>query len=105
MVEQKKQSSTFNRKSTIIEYIIFSSLLLLIYLSSYYNYLLFHAIAELSAIIISVGIFVVGWNSRAYITTSFFLIIGVSFLFIGIIDLIHTLAYAGMNIFIGFTSN
>ncbi|TFG03540.1 MAG: hypothetical protein EU542_01750 [Promethearchaeota archaeon] len=105
MVEQKKQSSTLERKSTIIEYIIFSSLLFLIYLSSYYNYLLFHAIAELSAIIISVGIFVVGWNSRAYIKTSFFLIIGVSFLFIGIIDLIHTMAYAGMNIFIGYGSN
>jgi len=105
MVEQKRESSTININTSIIEYIVFSSLLLLIYLSSLYNYLLFHTIAELSAIIISVGIFVVGWNSKQYLKTSFFLIIGVSFLFIGIIDLIHTMAYAGMNIFIGFTSN
>ena len=89
----------------IIEYLILSSLLFLIYLSSLYNYLLFHTVAELSAITISIGIFIIGWNSKAYLKTSFFLIIGVSFLFIGFIDLIHTLAYAGMNIFIGYTSN
>jgi signal transduction histidine kinase len=89
----------------IIEYLILSSFLFLIYLSSLYNYLLFHTVAELSAITISIGIFIIGWNSKAYLKTSFFLIIGVSFLFIGIIDLIHTLAYAGMNIFIGYTSN
>jgi len=102
---QKTQDSLVNVKSTIVEYLIFCGLLFVIYLSSLYNYLLFHTIAELSSIIISVGIFVVGWNSKAYLKTSFFLVIGVAFLFIGIIDLIHTLAYTGMNIFIGYTSN
>lgn len=99
------KSSLLRMRSIIIEYLIFSSLLFLIYLSSLYNYLLFHTVAELSAITISIGIFIIGWNSKAYLKTSFFLIIGVSFLFIGIIDLIHTLAYTGLNIFIGFTSN
>lgn len=99
------KSSLLRMRSIIIEYLIFSSLLFLIYLSSLYNYLLFHTVAELSAITISIGIFIIGWNSKVYLRTSFFLIIGVSFLFIGIIDLIHTLAYTGLNIFIGFTSN
>ncbi len=89
----------------IIEYLILSGLLFLMYLSSLYNYLLFHTIAELSAIIISVGIFVVGWNSRIYIKNSFYLVVGLSFLFIAVIDLIHTLAYTGLNIFVGFDSN
>ena len=31
--------------------------------------------------------------------------LGVSFLFVGIIDLIHTLAYSGMGIFVGYSSN
>ncbi len=105
MVGKEIKSSLLSLTSIIIEYLIFSSLLFLIYLSSFYNYLLFHTVAELSAIIISIGIFIIGWNSKAYLKTSFFLIIGVSFLFIGIIDLVHTLAYAGMNIFIDFTSN
>lgn len=105
MVEPKKNVSLINIKSIIIEYSIFIGLLFIIYLSSLYNYLLFHTIAELSSIIISIGIFVVGWNSKAYLKTSFFLVIGVAFLFIGIIDLVHTLAYSGMNLFIGYTSN
>jgi signal transduction histidine kinase len=105
MVELPGSGLSSNIKHLIIEYIIFFGLLFLIYLSSLDSFLLFHTIAELSAIIISVGIFLVGWNSKAYLKTSFFLIIGVSFLFVGIIDLIHTLAYTGMNIFIGFTSN
>jgi PAS domain S-box-containing protein len=101
----KNKDLIIRKRNIIIEYFILSVLLLLISLSSSYNYLLFHVIAELSVITISIGIFVVGWNSRGYIKESFFLIIGVSFLFIGIIDLLHTLAYAGMNIFIGYTSN
>jgi signal transduction histidine kinase len=105
MVEQTRRDLSFNMKPILIDYIIFISLLFLIYLSSLYSFLLFHTIAELSAIIISIGIFVVGWNSKAYLKTSFFLIIGISFLFVGIIDLVHTLAYEGMNIFIGYTSN
>lgn len=105
MVGKEMKSSLLRMRSIIIEYLIFSSLLFLIYLSSLYNYLLFHTVAELSAITISIGIFIIGWNSKVYLRTSFFLIIGVSFLFIGIIDLIHTLAYTGLNIFIGFTSN
>ncbi|TFF89506.1 MAG: hypothetical protein EU548_07395 [Promethearchaeota archaeon] len=105
MVEQTKESFKFNTKSVIIESLIFGSLLFLIFLTRFYHYLLFHTIAELSAITISIGIFVVGWNSRIYIKTSFFSIIGVSFLFIGIIDLIHTLGYYGMNIFSEYGSN
>jgi len=37
--------------------------------------------------------------------SSFFLVLGVSFLFISIIDLIHTLAYSGMGVFLEFDAN
>ncbi|NHI93839.1 MAG: hypothetical protein EAX96_15230 [Candidatus Lokiarchaeota archaeon] len=75
------------------------------YLTSLYSYLLFHTIAELISISIAICVFIIGWNSRRNIDNSFFLILGISFLFTAAIDLIHTLAYTGLNIFIGYGSN
>ena len=80
-------------------------LLLGIYLTSFYSYLLFHTLAELISIIIACGIFVIAWNSRKNIDNSFILVVGISFLYVGIIDLVHTLAYSGMNIFVGYNTN
>ncbi|NVM19006.1 MAG: PAS domain S-box protein [Candidatus Lokiarchaeota archaeon] len=79
--------------------------LFLITLLSTYSYLLFHSIAEVISIVISGGIFFIGWNSRKYMDNSFFLIIGISFLFISAIDLIHTLTYSGMSIILEFNAN
>jgi PAS domain S-box-containing protein len=42
---------------------------------------------------------VIGWNSRKYSESSFFFVLGISFLFVGAIDTIHTLGYSGMGIF------
>jgi len=67
--------------------------------------LLFHTLAELFSIVIKITIFAILYNSREHIDNSFFLIVGLSFIFIGFIDLIHTLAYTGMNIFIGYDTN
>lgn len=89
----------------IFEVLVFSMALLFTFLSRLYSFLLFHSIAEIFSIVIAGGVFFVGWNSRKYMDNSFFLVLGVSSLFIGVIDLIHTLAYTGMNIFEGFTSN
>lgn len=92
-------------KRDYLEPTIFFLIVFGIYLSSFYSFLLFHTIAELFSIIIAGGIFVIAWNSRKNIDNSFFLVIGISFLFVGFIDLLHTLAYAGMNIFIGYDAN
>jgi len=83
----------------------FLIILFLIYLTSYYNYLLFHTLAEFFSIVIGGGIFVICWNSKKYIDNSFFLVVGISFVFIGFIDLIHSLAYTGMPIFPDYDSN
>ena len=90
-----------------IDYIIIAvSVILLILIRYLYpNYLLFHSIAEIFSIIIAGGIFVIGWNSRKYSESSFFFILGVSFLFVGAIDTIHTLGYSGMGVFQNYGSN
>ncbi len=89
----------------ILEIAVFLLGLFFVYLTSFYRYLLFHSIAELFSIVIAGGVFLVGWNSHKYMKSSFFLNLGVSSLFIAAIDLVHTLSYTGMQIFIEFDSN
>lgn len=88
-----------------IEVSLFFGTLTAIALTSLVNFLLFHTIAELISIIITGGIFVVGWNARYYQQGSFFLILAASSLVTGVLDTVHTLAYEGMNLLVGFDAN
>lgn len=74
-------------------------------ISSHYNFLLFHSLAEVFSIIVAAGIFGVAWNSRDFSQNSYLFFIGVAYLFIGFLDLIHTLAYKGMGVFPGHGAN
>lgn len=65
------------------------------------NYLLFHALVELFSIVIAFTIFTLTWNARRMINNGYLLFLGISFLFVGGLDLVHTLAYKGMGILPG----
>jgi diguanylate cyclase (GGDEF)-like protein len=39
------------------------------------------------------------WNTRRFMTNDFLFLIGTSYLFVAVIDLVHTLAYKGMGVF------
>jgi diguanylate cyclase (GGDEF)-like protein/PAS domain S-box-containing protein len=80
-------------------------LLLGLYLTSLYNYLLFHSLAEIFSIVIAFSIFVLAWNCRNIIDNNYLIFLGIAYLFVGFIDIIHTLAYAGMGVFQGFGAN
>ena len=73
-------------------------LLLFLYIISRYNFLLFHSIAELFSITVAWSLFVVVWNSRHLSDNRAFIFIGIGYLFIGSIDLVHTLSYKGMGV-------
>ncbi|MCX5811465.1 MAG: histidine kinase [Proteobacteria bacterium] len=70
-----------------------------LYLSKLYSFVLFHSMVEIFSVIIAFGVFMVAWNSRRLITNNFILFIGIAYFFVGWIDLIHTFAYKGINIF------
>lgn len=70
-----------------------------LYLISLYNYLLFHTIAEIFSICIAFTVFVLTWNSAPYIKNNYLLLVGTAYLFIGSLDLFHTMSYKGMSIF------
>jgi PAS domain S-box-containing protein len=76
-----------------------------LYVASLYNYLLFHGVAECFSIVVSCGIFMVAWNTRRYHTHHYLVPIGVAYLCVSFLDLIHMLAYSGMNIFTGYNAN
>jgi len=80
-------------------------ILFCLYLFSLYNYLLFHTLAEIFSIVVACGIFVIAWNSRRNLNNNYLLFLGIAFLFIGILDLVHTMAYKGMNVFQGYETN
>jgi len=70
-------------------------------LLSRYNYLLFHGMAEIFSIVIAFSIFAFAWNSRKIMENNYLLFLGIAYLFIAFIDLIHTMAYKGMGVFPG----
>jgi PAS domain S-box-containing protein len=81
------------------------SILFGLYLTSLYSYLLFHSLAEIFSIIIACGIFMIAWNSRRFLDNHYLLFIGIAYLFVGGLDLVHTLAYKGMGVFSGYDAN
>lgn len=76
-----------------------------LYLAKGYSYLLFHSLAELFSIIVACCIFMVAWNTKQFVKNSYFLFIGIAYLFVGGIDLVHTLSYKGMGVFQGYDTN
>lgn len=96
----KKNKRLLDGRIINILIIIVSALSLIgCYLLSRTNYLLFHCAVEIFGIIIGFIIFAIAWNSRRIMNCNFLLFIGISFLFICPISLLHTLAYQGMGVF------
>jgi hypothetical protein len=76
-----------------------------LYLSSIYSYLLFHSLAEGFSIVVACGVFLLAWNSRKLSDNNYLLFLGIVYLFVAILDFIHTLAYTGMGVFPGYDTN
>jgi serine phosphatase RsbU (regulator of sigma subunit) len=91
-------SSTLPRRLAphlLVAMLVFSGL----YLASRYSYNLFHSLAELFSITVAVTIFMIAWNTRRMLNNNYFLFLGIGYLFVAGIDLLHTLAFKGMGVF------
>jgi hypothetical protein len=76
-----------------------------LYLASLCSYLFCHSVAKIFGIVVAFGIFSVAWNSRGFMDNNYFLVLGVAYLFVGGLDLLHTLTYKGMGVFVGHGAN
>jgi PAS domain S-box-containing protein len=71
------------------------------YAISRYNYLLFHTLVEIFAVIVASSVFMLFWNSRRFLDNGFFLFLGIACLFAGLLDLAHALTYQEMSVLPG----
>jgi signal transduction histidine kinase len=94
-----------NIKENSLSIALGALILTVLYLISLRNYLLFHGLAEVFSILIAFCIFVLAWNTRRMMQNSYLLFLGIAYLFVGAMDLVHTFAYTGMNVFPGTTTN
>jgi signal transduction histidine kinase len=53
---------------------------------------------ELFSIVIMFVLFSITWNARKFLNNSYLVFVGIAAAFIGVLDLLHTLTYKGMNI-------
>lgn len=72
-----------------------------LYLARLSSYLLFHSLVEVATVIIACAIFLLAWNARRFLANQYLLFVGIAYAFIGMVDLLHTLAYKGMGVFPG----
>jgi hypothetical protein len=76
-----------------------------LFLAKLHSYNLFHILAEFYSIAIACAIFLFAWNTRWLLENRYLLIVGIAYLFVGAIDLVHTLTYKGMGVFLGYDAN
>jgi len=88
--------------SSIIFWAVIIGLLHILSLS---NNLLFHTLIELFSIIVAYVIFLLAWESKTFLENRYILFIGISYFFVGTLDLLHTLSYESMGMFLGFGTN
>ncbi len=70
-----------------------------LYISSRFSYLLFHTLAEVFSVVVAFSVFMITWSSRRFLQNGYLLFVGVGYLALGFLDLLHTLAYQGMAVF------
>ena len=98
-VEQELRGSSLVLPGGWLGVPVIAAFLIVLYLLSRVNYLLFHALVELFAVAIAGGTFMVAWNSRRFLENGFFVVVGCASLGVAFLGVIHTLAYKNMGVF------
>jgi len=102
---EHRKEKMFKEKQYLWSILLGVLLLLGLFATSLYSYLLFHTLIEMFAVVVAISIFIISWNSRRFIDNNYLVFLGIAYLFVGGIDLIHTIAYTGMGVFIGYKTN
>jgi len=100
------KDDTFIDKNKVIRKISYGAILLaLLALLVNYNFLLFHSIVEFFSIFVAVGIFIVMWNAKEVMKNNFFMFLGITYFYVGLFHLVHTISYEGMGVFPEYGAN
>lgn len=100
-----KDAAVFDRNITFKNIVIIIVLINGAFFINTQNHLLFHTALETFNTTIAFCITIIAFISRRVYGRNHFLLFGVAFLFIGITDFLHTLAYPGMGVFKGYDAS
>lgn len=89
----------------LTQHAIFVGLTLALIASSAWSFLFFHTVSELLSIIVGFSAFVIAFNAAPHIGQRYHLALGMAAIAAAAIDLVHTLAFRGMNILPGVDTN
>ncbi|UJG44199.1 MAG: hypothetical protein K9W46_03225 [Candidatus Heimdallarchaeum endolithica] len=89
----------------ILIFVLFLSILIGLFLLSNLNFLFFHTLIEFSIIVTLIFVFVIALASKNYLSSYLVVLLGISKIFVGLVEFLHTLAYKGMNIFPSYDAN
>jgi signal transduction histidine kinase/ActR/RegA family two-component response regulator len=82
-------------KEALLLFVCFGGL----FWASRYHYLLFHSLVESFAVVVAFSIFTLVWATRHLPINNYLRFIGPAYLAVGLIDLLHMLAFPGMGVF------
>lgn len=63
------------------------------------RFLLFHALVETATVAVACALAIVAWHTRTLSCGGFLVFLGVGYAVVGVVDILHTLAYQGMGVF------
>lgn len=93
------------QKKTLLPNPVILLALIGLYLTSLYSFLVFHTLGEFFSILVAFSIFTISWNARRLLDGSYLVLLGVAYLCVGSIDILHTLAFKGMGVFPAYDTN
>ena len=92
---------SFKEFSVLLDWHIWvvpTGLSIVLIIVSFFNYLLFHTLAEFFAIIVGILMFVVAVYTHSLSRESFLMYLGIGYFWIATLDMLHTILYKGMAI-------
>lgn len=81
------------------------TILALLALTAAHSYLVFHTLAEIFSVVIASGVFVIAWSSHRFRDDNYLLFLGIGLLGVAAVDLVHALAYRGVGVFPGISTD
>ncbi|MCP4995238.1 MAG: GGDEF domain-containing protein [Gammaproteobacteria bacterium] len=81
------------------QWALVTTLTLFLVTISFYNYLLFHTLVELIAIVIAILLSIVVWQTYPISQNHFLAYLGSGYIWVAALDFMHTVVYKGMSIF------
>jgi len=90
-----------NNDGKLVKDIFLIGVIASLFVISFFNYLLFNSLVGIYNVSIVFAVFMVAWNAREYNKGSYIILLGIAYLFIGFIDLMHVLTFKELSVFVG----